>query len=229
MPDVVLFVPESARAAIARMEAALTGSHWMVERQGMLRSPVSAIMQMDGRRTVLDVLTSGELSAALREWRDPAIDALTAFRVDGPHGAELAEASGGWLRGADPAPLLRGLALCALVARLRAERDNYDGRADEPRRLLGWLERHGAEVALSEEEHGWLTAPIDTLPEEVEFMSLPERLASHAYALGVVASPDPVDSERLHELLNQFGFLQDELPDWTSRARITPGRESYLG
>ena len=210
MPETILFVPETARAALARMEAALPGSRWMVERQGMLRSPTSAIVEIDGVRTVLD--------------------ALGAFYVDGPHGEALEGASGGWLRGGDASPLLRGLALCALVGRVRAEGDaDYEGRADEPRRLLEWLERHGADIALSEEERGWLREPIGSLPDEVAFMSLPERLASHAYALGILDSPDPLPEARLPALLNEFGFLQSELPDWTSRAKLRPGREAFLG
>ena len=56
------------------------------------------------------------------------------------------------------------LALCALVGRLQTEEDEWEGREEEPQRLLRWLESHGADAALSDAERAWLLAPVDALP-----------------------------------------------------------------
>jgi hypothetical protein len=225
--DAILFVPDGVRASLARMQAATPDTAWRIERRGIFRTVVRATLSVEERDVVLEPLSSGELSAELRERRDSSIDALAAFRLPGGAlAARLEKAAGGWLRGVDRSPVLRGIALCALVARLRAEDEEYEGREREPYNLMDWLERHGAEIALSEEERGWICAPINSLPEEARYASLPERFASHAFALGIAASPEPGP---LPELMSRFGFLSDELPSGLAGLRIQPGRERHLG
>ena len=222
----LLFVPHPVRRTVAAWRSALPEEACIVTRRGALRTIVKVTLHGS---LVLVPLTSGELSAELRARRDDTelLNALAAFRVSGDWDpAMLAESAPGWLREVDVSPALRGLALCALVARVRAEDDDYDGREEEPARLLDWLEQHGAGIALSEEEREWLTAPIDALPDEARYASLPERFASHAFALGLVASPEPGN---LHELMSRFGFLSDELPAGLKDSRIRPGRDEYLG
>jgi len=227
VPDALLFVPDAVRASLARIRAVLSEGGWIVERRGVFRVVTRASYRAGDESVVLEPLTSGELSAELRLRQDPEIDALAAFRVsEGALAARLAEASGGWLRSVDPSPSLRGLALCALVARLQAEDEQYAGREDEPVKLMAWLQRHGAGIALSEEEHAWVVAPVDRLPEEARFASLVERFGSHAYALGLTETTEPGP---LHELMSSFGFLADELPAGLLGLRVVPGRERHLG
>jgi len=222
----ILFVPDSVRRAIRRMRSALPDSAWEVEYKGVFRTVVRARVTLGTHCFDLDPLSSGELSAELRALQDDEIDALAAFRVTGGGpAAALARAAAGWLREEDSSPTLRGLALCALVARVRAESEDYEGREEEPARLLAWLERHGAEIALSEEERTWLAAPIDALPDEAQYASLPERFASHAYALGLVPGPEAGD---LPDLMSRFGFLSEQLPAGLAATRLRPGREQYL-
>ena len=221
----LLFVPHPARRTVAAWQAALPEGACIVTRRGALRTIVKVTLHGS---IVLVPLTSGELSAELRARRDDTelLGALAAFRVSGDRDpALLAEAAPGWLREVDASPALRGLALCALVARVQAEDDEYEGREEEPARLLAWLEQHGAKNALSEEEREWLSTSIGALPEEARYASLPERFASHAFALGLVPSPEPGN---LHELMSRFGFLSDELPAGLKDARIRPGRDEYL-
>jgi len=222
----LLFVPDPVRRTVAAWQAALPEGACIVTRRGAFRTIVRVTLHGS---LVLVPLTSGELSAELRARRDDSElrNAVAAFRVSGDWDpALLAETAPGWLREVDASPALRGLALCALVARVQAEDDDYEGHKGEPDRLLKWLEHHGAENALSEEEREWLIASIDALPEEARYASLPERFASHAFALGLVPSPEPGN---LHELMSRFGFLSDALPTGLKDSRIRPGRDAHLG
>jgi len=223
---VLLFVPHPVRRTVAAWQAALPEEACIVTRRGAFRTIVKVTLHGS---LVLVPLTSGELSTELRARRDDTelLSALAAFRVSGDWDPVLlAETAPGWLREVDASPALRGLALCALVARVQAEDDEYEGREEEPARLLKWLEQHGAEIALSEEEREWLTAPIDALPDEARYASLPERFASHAFALGLASSPEPGD---LHELMSCFGFLSEDLPAGLASSRIRSGRDEFLG
>jgi len=223
----MLFVPETVGRTVATWQSMLTDVEWAVERRGMFRTIVRIVGVVDGATLELTPLTGGELSAELRARSDGELrEAMAAFRVTGSGSAtRLAQAVNGWLRDTDPSPVLRGLALCALVARLRAEDDEYDGREQEPGRLLAWLERHGAQIALSEDEREWLLAPVDALPEEARDASLSERFVSHAFALGLVPTPEFGD---LPGLMSRFGFLSDKLPAGLERRGIRPGRDEYL-
>ena len=225
----ILFSPEAVARTVAAWRAALPDADWAIERKGVFRTIVDVTLEHDGASLRLTPLSSGELSAELRSRRDDVElhDALAAFRVDGAGPVDaLVRAVEGWRRETDPSPALRGLALCALVARVQAEDDDYEGIEEEPARLLAWLERHGAAIALSEEERAWLTTPIGSLPLVAQYASLPDRLASHAFALGLVADPE---SAPLPELMSAFGFLSDALPPGLGTRRIRPGREQFLG
>jgi len=225
----IVFVPETVARTLAAWQQSVSDGEWTLQRRGLLRTIMGARLERSGAVLHLTPLTSGELSMELRGRRDDSDlqDALAAFHVGGSGPVEtLAGAVGGWLRGTDPSPVLRGLALCALVARVEAEEEDYEGIEGEPGRLVGWLSRHGAEIALSEEEHAWLVAPIGKLPLVARYASLPDRLATHAFALGLVADPEAAG---LPELMNSFGFLSEELPAGLATRRIRPGRDQFLG
>ena len=156
------------------------------------------------------MLTARELSAELRARRDPALDPLAAIRMPAGEIADrVAELTGGVLREARPHPVLRGLALSALVARAQVEVDEFDGREAEPARLLAWLEKHGGDGALDDAERAWLLAPVGALPDDAWAADLPGQLAKIAHGLGLVPDPQSVD---VPGLLHAFGILQDELP-----------------
>jgi len=217
--DAIVFTPLPARRALQAVRKAFPDARLEIERRGPIRAPVRATLHAADEAVAIEVLTSRELSSELRVRRDPALDPLGALRLkDAAWARRIAEATGGVLRGGVPDPVLRGLALCALVGRAQAETGEWEGREEEPQRLLAWLERHGAANALSEEERAWLAAPVGGLPDRP---GLVDDLASHAYALGAV---DSSEERNLPALLHALGYLADEIP----ARRMRAGAERYL-
>jgi hypothetical protein len=208
--DVVVFLPCPARRALRKVQLAFTGVRLEIVRRGPIRTPIRAVLHADDGATPIHVLTSAELSTELRKRKEPGMDPLAALRM--PAGAiadRIADVTRGKLRPALPDPLLRGLALSALVARAQVEVEEWEGREAEPVRLLQWLVKHGGDAALSGQERGWLESPVGSLPEEAWQADLPRQLGDVAYVLGLVGDPTAVD---VPGLLHSFGILQDELP-----------------
>ncbi len=138
MPEAIVFLPLPARRALQAIHRKYPGVHLEIERRGPIRRPVSATLHVESP-VRLEVLSDGELSAELRARRDASLDPLAAVRVREDWAQRIAEATGGIVRSARPDPVLRGLALCALVGRLQTEEDEWEGREQEPQRLLRWL------------------------------------------------------------------------------------------
>jgi len=220
--DAIVFLPLPARRALRRLSRAFSGARLEVERRGPIRRPVRATLHVDGATVSMHVLTDAELSAELRARRDPGLDPLGALRLaDSAWASRVAEATGGTLREGGADAVRRGLALCALMGRWQAEIDSWEGREREPERLLSWLRRHDADGALSEAERAWLLAPVGEAKLETWVTGLRQALASHAYALDAVASPDETD---VPTLLHALGYLADELPP----LRLRRGAEAHL-
>jgi hypothetical protein len=216
VPEAIVFLRLPARRALQAIHRSYPDIHLEIERRGPIRRPVRAILHVESP-VLIEVLTDGELSAELRARRDASLDPLSAVRVREDWAERIAEATGGTARVARPDPVLRGLALCALVGRLQTEEDEWEGREQEPQRLLSWLESHGADAALSEVERAWILAPVDALPYAAWSVGLPEALRSHGRALGI-------DEPDIPALMNALGYLADELP----KVRMRPGAERYL-
>jgi hypothetical protein len=216
VPEAIVFLNLPARRALQAIRRAYPDIHLEIERRGPIRRPVSAILHVESP-VRLEVLSDGELSAELRARRDASLDPLAAVRVKEDWAERIAEATGGIVRSARPDPVLRGLALCALVGRLQTEEDEWEGREQEPQRLLRWLESHGADAALSDVERAWLLAPIDALPFAIWSAGLPEALRNHGRALGI-------DEPDIPALMNALGYLAEELPE----LRMRPGAERHL-
>jgi hypothetical protein len=211
--DVIVFLPCAARRALRKVQRAHPDVRLEIFRRGPIRTPIRAVLHCDegaGGDVPIHVLTSAELSAELRERREQGLDPLAAFRIPaGPMADKIAAITGGELRGVRPDHVLRGLAVSALVARAQVEVEQWDGREAEPGRLMAWLEKHGGDAALSEEERTWLMSPVGSLPEEAWQADLPGQLGEIAHRLGFAEDPAAVD---VPGLLHSFGMLQDVLP-----------------
>ncbi|MEM8885247.1 MAG: hypothetical protein AAGD14_14360 [Planctomycetota bacterium] len=207
MAEEIVFLPLPARRALRSLQQAFPQHRLEIFRRGPIRTPVRAVLHTDDGPVSMTVLSPRELSAELRRRQDRSLDPLAALRVPGAWAARVAAATEG-SRPVDP--VHRGLALTALVARAQLEDESWEGRAEEPARLLAWLERHDAEGALTEVERGWLLAPVDAMPEEALEAGFFEELTQLAVLLRV--APDLVSFD-VPGLLNAFGILQDELPE----------------
>jgi hypothetical protein len=205
VPDAIVFLPLPARRALQAIHEAYPRARLEIERRGPIRRPVRATLHVE-EPVEIEVLTDRELSAELRRRRDRSLDPLAAVRVPRPWATRIAEVTGGRLH---VEPVARGLAVSALVARAQLESEQWDGRESEPQRLLAWLRTHGADAALTEEELGWLEAPVDELPAEATAADLAGELTALARQLRLV---DELESVDVPGLLHAFGILQDELP-----------------
>ena len=208
--EVIVFLPCPARRALRKVQLAFAGVRLEILRRGPIRTPIRAVLHGDDGVTAIHVLTNAELSAELRERREPGLDPLAAFRIPaGATAGRIATVTDGDLRATLLDPILRGLAVSALVARAQVEVEEWEGREAEPGRLLVWLQKHGGDAALSDEERVWLESPVGSLPEEAWQADLPGQLGEVAHRLRLVADPTAID---VPGLLHSFGILQDELP-----------------
>lgn len=210
MDEVFVFLPCPARRALRKVQLAHANVRLEIVRRGPIRTPIRAVLHHEHGLVPIHVLTSKELSTELRERREAGLDPLAAFEIPaGPVADHIAAVTGGELRPVRPNAVLRGLAVSALVARAQVEVEDWEGREHEPERLLAWLRKHGGHTALSDDELGWLEAPVGSLPEEAWQADLPGQLGEVAHRLGLVADPNAVD---VPGLLHSFGILQEELP-----------------
>ena len=208
--EVLLFLSCPARRALRKVQQEFPDLRLEIRRRGPIRTPIHAVLRHPDGPVPIQVLSSAELSTELRRRREPGLDPLAAFLVGaGVLADRIAAVTGAEIRRVLPDPVLRGLAISALVARAQVEVEEWDGREHEPGRLLAWLEKHGGDAALSEEERRWLESPIGSLPEDAWKADLPGQLGEAAYRLGLVADASAVD---VPGLLHSFGILQDELP-----------------
>jgi len=215
--ETIVFLPLPARRALHAVRRRFPDARLEIERRGPIRRPVRATLHAGDKAIEMEVLSDAELSNELRTRRDPTLDPLGALRMQDANWAErIAKATGGAVREPRPDAVLRALALAALLGRRQAETGEWEGREEEPQRLLFWLEGHGADAALSPRERAWLLSPVGEAKPEAWVTHLREALASHAYALGAVADPDETD---VPKLLHAVGYLADEIPE----LRMRPG------